>query len=122
MYGALKKTVNNMLSTTAAAAVNILVNWIFIPYVGIWGAVIGTLIAYIAIAFVRLFDVKRYVTIDVKWGTFLPTVLVIILQAVFVSLDIHIYLVSALAALAYLVINYRDLKELLRRAYDSVNK
>ena len=114
MYGALKKSVNNMLSTMIAAVVNIIVNWLLIPYIGIWGAVIGTLIAYTAIAFVRLFDVKRYVTIDVNWDTFLLTIFVLVLQAVFVSLDIHIYLVSIMAVFAYMVINFRDLKVLLK--------
>ena len=113
MYSAIKKSVNNMLSTATAAVVNIAVNWIFIPVLGIWGAAIGTLVAYITIAFVRLFDVKRFVTIDVQWRTFLPTMAILIVQAVFVSLDYHIYLVSVLAAAAYLAVNFRDMKALM---------
>ena len=113
MYSAIKKSVNNMLSTAAAAAVNVIVNFLLIPSLGVWGAVIGTLAAYITIAFVRLFDVKRYVTIDVCWRTFLPTMAIMLIQAVFVSLDIHIYLVSAIAAAAYFAINYLDIKALI---------
>ena len=115
MYSAIKRSVNNMLSTAAAAAVNIIVNFIFIPRLGIWGAVIGTLCAYITIAFVRLFDVKRYVEIDVRWRSFLPTMLILIVQGIFVSLDCRIYLVSALAAAAYLAFNFNDIKALLKR-------
>ena len=115
MYSALKKSVNNMLSTATAALVNLIVNWIFIPITGIWGAVIGTLVAYITIAFVRLFDVKRFVTIDIRWPSFLFTMAIIIVQAVFVSLDIHIYAVSLLAAAAYLLINFKDIRELMEQ-------
>lgn len=115
MYSALKKSVNNMLSTATAAVVNIAVNFLLIPPLGIWGAVIGTLVAYITIAFFRLFDVKRFVAIDVKWRTFLPTAAVIILQAVFISLDCHIYLTSAIAAGAYLTINFKDIADLIDR-------
>lgn len=115
MYSALKKSVNNMLSTATAAVVNIAVNFLLIPPMGIWGAVIGTLAAYITIAFFRLFDVKRFVTIDVKWHTFLPTLAIIILQAVCVSLDYHILPASVAAAAAFIAVNYRDIAALLDR-------
>lgn len=115
MYSAIKKSVNNMVSTAIAAAVNLLLNWIFIPITGVWGAVIGTIAAYITIAFVRLFDVKRFVTIEIKWRTFLPTMLIIIFQAIFVSLDYHLYLVSVMAAISYFAINYKDIKSLVSR-------
>lgn len=115
MYSAIKKSVNNMLSTATAAVVNIIVNFLFIPPLGIWGAAIGTIVAYITIAFVRLFDVKRFVTIDIRWRTFLPTMAILLIQAVFVSLDRHIYLVSALAAAAYVTINLNDIVALIRQ-------
>lgn len=115
MYSALKKSVNNMLSTATAAAVNIMVNFLLIPSMGIWGAVIGTLVAYITIAFVRLFDVKRFVQIDIRWQTFLPTMLILIVQAVCVSLDYHIYFVSAVAAVVYLAINFTDIQFLVKQ-------
>lgn len=110
MYSALKKSVNNMLSTATAAAVNIIFNFLLIPSMGIWGAVIGTLIAYITIAFFRLFDVKRFVHIDIKWQTFLPTIIILVSQAVAVSLNYHIYLISLLAAAIYLAINFNDIR------------
>ncbi len=112
LYSALKKSINNMLSTATAAAVNIILNFIFIPLVGIWGAVIGTVAAYFTIAFYRLFDVKRFVSIEIKWRTFLPTLAVIVIQAVLVSIDYHIYLASFAAAVAYLAINFRDIMSL----------
>ena len=115
MYSALKKSVNNMLSTATAAAVNILINFLLIPSMGIWGAVIGTLVAYITIAFFRLFDVKRFVAIDIKWLTFLPTILILVLQAVAVSLDYHIYLFSTVAIVLYFAINFKDILFLTRQ-------
>ena len=115
MYSALKKSVNNMLSTATAAAVNILFNFLLIPSMGIWGAVIGTLIAYITIAFFRLFDVKKFVDIDIKWQTFLPTIVILILQAVAVSLDYHIYFCSTIAIVLYFAINFKDILFLTRQ-------
>ena len=76
---------------------------------------IGTLIAYITIAFFRLFDVKRFVAIDIKWQTFLPTILILVLQAVAVSLDYHIYMCSAVAVGLFLAINFNDILFLTRQ-------
>ena len=120
MYSALKKSVNNMLSTATAAAVNIIFNFLLIPSMGIWGAVIGTLIAYITIAFFRLFDVKRFVHIDIKWQTFLPTIIILISQAVAISLNYHIYLISILAIAFYLAINFKDILLLTKQIIERV--
>ena len=120
MYSALKKSVNNMLSTATAALVNIIFNFLLIPSMGIWGAVIGTLVAYITIAFFRLFDVKRFVHIDIKWQTFLPTILILISQAVAVSLNYHIYLISMLAIAFYLAINFKDILLLTKQIIERV--
>lgn len=115
MYSALKKSVNNMLSTLLAAVVNIIINWIFIPVVGIYGAVIGTVVSYIVIAFARIFDVKRYVNIPIKWKVFIPTCLIIITQAICVSLDFHIYFISIIVLCTFIWINFNDLRFLAAR-------
>ena len=122
MYSALKKSVNNMLSTLLAAVVNIGVNWIFIPFTGIWGAVIGTVVSYIVVAFARLADVKRFVHIPIDWKTFIPTCLIIITQAVFVSLDWHIYTVSIVALALFAAINFKDLLVLFNRIKAALRK
>ena len=114
MYGALKKSVNNMITTLIAAVVNIIVNWIFIPSVGIWGAVIGTVVSYIVLAFARLLDVKRYLDIKIDCKTFFPNCVVIITQAILVSLDYHIAIVSLIAIVIYVAINYADLCFLIK--------
>ena len=87
MYGALKKSMNNMLSTMMAAAINIVVNYVGILLFGIWGAMIGTISAYILLAFVRLVDIKRFVNIGVNWRKLISNSVLLIVQAVTVSLN-----------------------------------
>ena len=115
MYGALKKSINNMFSTMTAAILNIIVNFALIPAMGIWGAVIGTFVAYLTIAFLRLYDVKRFIKIDICWPTFLSTILILIIQAVLVSMDYRIYLVSSAAAAVFFVINFKDITSLAKQ-------
>ena len=61
LYAAMKKSVNNMLTTLSAALVNIAVNYVMIPKIGIMGAVMGTVAAYLMLAGVRLFDVRKFI-------------------------------------------------------------
>lgn len=115
MYGALKKSVNNMFTTLLAAVVNIVINGLLIPSMGIWGAVIGTLVAYIVVAFVRMVDVGRYMTISVNWKTFLSTSVIILIHAIAVSLDFHIYAISLVVSIVYIFTNLCDLEVLVKR-------
>ena len=86
MYGALKKSMNNMLSTLTAAIINIIVNYVAILYCGLWGAMIGTIVAYCVLAFVRIIDVKRFVNIGVDWKKLVLNSVILVVQAIVVSL------------------------------------
>ena len=70
---------------------------------------IGTLIAYIVVAFARMIDVRRYMMISVNCKTFLSISIIILIHAIAVSLDFHIYAISLLAILAFVSINLHDL-------------
>lgn len=85
MYGALKKSKNNMYSTASAALINIIVNYVAIKICGLWGAIIGTVIAYVVLAFVRLLDIKRFVNIQIDWKKIVFNVVIATLQALVVS-------------------------------------
>lgn len=115
MYGALKKPVNSMITTVISALINIIVNFILIPRVGIWGAVIGTVASYIFVAVSRMIDVCRYIKIKIDYFKFISISIIIIAQAVLVSLDRHIYIVSLIALILYFIINFNDFIYLLKR-------
>ena len=110
LYGALKKSVNNMLSTLCAAIVNIIVNYLCIHWFGAWGAIIGTVTAYIILAFFRMIDVLRYIKFDPKWRTFIINIVIVLAQAILVSQDFHIVIVSVVAMGLFVAIN-RKVKE-----------
>ena len=115
LYGALKKTVNNMLSTVFSAVVNIIINFMLIPVVGIWGAVIGTVAAYFFIAIYRIFDVRRYLHIEIDWFNYISNCFIVFLQATLVSLDLYTYAVSFIALIVFLINNLKYLKQLNHR-------
>ena len=116
LYGALKKSVNNMKSTLCAAVVNIVVNYVCIRWLGAWGAIIGTVVAYCVLALYRMLDVLRDIRFDPKWRTFLFNAAMVLSQAVLVSLDFHILPVSLAAILLFILVNRHTILLIVRTA------
>ena len=113
LYGALKKSVNNMFSTLCAAIVNIIVNYLCILWLGAWGAIIGTTTAYIILAFYRMIDVLRYIKFDPKWRIFIINIVIVLAQAILVSIEFHIVIVSILALGLFIAVNRKVIMKIL---------
>jgi O-antigen/teichoic acid export membrane protein len=111
LYGALKKSVNSMVTTLSAAVINIIVNYILIQKMGVWGAVIGTVSAYICLVIMRMFDVKRYIGIDIDYTRLIINCAIIIAQGILVSQNFHIVIVSILSITLFAAVNYSTARE-----------
>ncbi len=111
MYSALKISINNMLSTLSAALINIVVNYLAIKAFGIWGAMIGTIVAYIVLAFVRIIDIRRFVDIQIKWDKLIPNSFLLLLQTIVVSFSSFKigFVISVIVLLAFLLLNREEL-------------
>lgn len=113
LYGALKKSINSMMTTICAAIINIVVNYIFIQKVGIWGAVIGTLSAYIVLVITRMIDVSRFIRIEIDYLRLALNCMIIIAQAILTSKGYYITITSFISIALFIVINYKTLMEYL---------
>lgn len=61
-----KKMSKQVASTTITGAIiNILINIVFIKYIGLFAAAISTMISYMVMAIFRHFDLKKYVNIKI---------------------------------------------------------
>lgn len=63
LYSVFRNTTGALISTIIGAVVNIVLNIIFIPILGIMGAAITTVVGYVITLIYRWFDVKRFVFI-----------------------------------------------------------
>lgn len=86
-YSAVKKSVNAMLTTIIAGACNAVVNMYLIPQIGIWGATIGTMTAYLVITVVRMIDIHRYIPFSYQLIRFIPLSGLSVLVAALFSLN-----------------------------------
>lgn len=109
LYSALKKSLNNMITTLVGAVANVVVSVALINYIGLWGAILGTFAAYFLMGIVRMIDVTRFVKMKIDVGRFVINSIILIAEAVIVSFEIHIYLVSAIAILLFVIVNIKFL-------------
>ena len=114
IYGAYKKSFSTMVTTLIAAAVNIILNYIFIAVYGIWGAVIGTVAAYVVISSIRMIDSRRFVKIDISFVLYGTYAMLALVQAVAVSFDWNNYIISAIVIVVFVSISIINIQRLRR--------
>lgn len=114
LYGALKKSVNNMISTLISAIVCVGVTLLLINSIGLWSAIIGTLLSYLTIAIIRLFDTRRFIKFKIDWLRFLLSIAIMSVQTILVTIEWHGYLVSAVAIVLFLAVNAIPVVKFLR--------
>jgi len=110
VYVASKKSVRSLLTAMTGAGVNILLNFILIPRMGINGAALATFISYVVIFTVRVIDTRSLVFMDlkpIKMGTNL--VLLAVMSGVVMRVENTMFYYIALVSLflVIVVLNYR---------------
>ena len=103
-----------MVTTLIGAIANVCVSLVLVHYIGLWGAILGTFTAYFLLGIVRMIDVTRYVKMKIDVVRFAANSVILILEAVLVSLEIQIYLVSTIAIVLFLIVNIKFLKGFIR--------
>ena len=68
MYTVHKDSLAFLLSSLLGAAVNIVLNFVLIPTLGVSGAALASCISYMAVYFFRVFNTRRYIRLKVFRG------------------------------------------------------
>ena len=114
IYAAAKKNINVMLTTLIGAIVNIILNLILIPYIGIMGATVATYISWAVIAFIRLNDIKKFFPFKINHRNIILYTLLTLLQCVCVMfLDGWGYIISFITILILLIMERKMIGMLL---------
>ncbi len=110
IYIAAKKSKRSMITTSCGAIINIILNILLIPIMGIDGAALSTMISYIVIFVIRAVDTHKLVYMDLKLPKMITNLVILGLMAVVVMLVSNIYqyyLFLIILFLFIVVINYR---------------
>ncbi|GKZ04394.1 polysaccharide biosynthesis protein [Paraclostridium bifermentans] len=87
IYTARKKNFMVTLSTIIGAVLNIILNIILIPKLGINGASIATLVSYICVVVFRIIDTNKYISLNINYKKYIYSVILIILQSILLILN-----------------------------------
>lgn len=115
LYGAIKKPGRNMGTTLLAAVTNTIVSYVGIKMVGLYGAAIGTLFAYIVMAFVRMIDIGHYIPIKIDKIRFTLVCNLVLIQAVMVTIDFYGCIVSGITVIVFAFLYHDLIKETVVR-------
>ena len=82
LFGAVKKTKAVSYTTFAGAAINTIMNFVLIPFIGAVGAAAATCLGYFATWIVRTIQMKRIVSLKVKWNYQIACLSLLFLQSI----------------------------------------
>ena len=116
MFGALKRSVECMWSTIIGAIANVALNYFCIKMIGTWGAIVGTVCAFLIIAIVRIVWVGHYINVTLYWGQLIIDIMIALGQGILVTLDWNVAAVSAVAIIIF-IINHLDIIKAIRKRF-----
>ncbi len=83
-YTAHKDSKGFLYSSLIGAIANLILNYLLIPKLGVLGAAIATCVSYIIVFFFRIFDTKKYVTINYNNLNFITSWILVVISAIIV--------------------------------------
>ena len=113
-----------MLTTFAAAIVNVVLNAILIPTIGVQGAVIATAIAYFVVFVFRMIDSQKYVEFKLQVGQIMLSMVILTLQCVLVIAlpGTMRYVSSVICFIVLAAMNAKTIVELFRMMMSKLKK
>jgi len=113
-YTASKKTKGAFSTSVYGAVVNIGINIILIPMWGIQAAAFSTMLAYLTMWLLRVFDTKKFTNIKIDWKSISFSIVVIALQFVglyFIENTIMFFVEEAVLVVILLFIQRKYIKQ-----------
>lgn len=117
VYVALKKSGEIAKTSIIAAIINLLINLIFIRFIGLYAASVSTLIAYLVMFVYRYLDVQKYVRIkiDFKYSILFLFISIVSLPSYYINELYLNIIIFSIVLIFSTVINFKSILILLRK-------
>lgn len=116
LYTTFKKTLMAFVTNLITAIINIALNMILIPKIGIQGACITTAISYLVLWISRIFDTRRLLKIKYNVIRTVLNCVLLTVQSIIVVLEVQMWYIYATAIiLLLLIVNFHTVWELLTK-------
>ena len=92
IYMVEKKSVRSLMTAALSAVVNVALNLWWIPMFGVNGAAAATLVCYLLVFAVRLWDTRRYIRIRWNYFRLIACTVILMAQTVILLLEVPLWL------------------------------
>lgn len=115
-YIAMKETKGVFKTSLVGGVLNIILNIILIPFIGINGAAISTMISFAVVWIMRIYDTKKFVIIKIDLKKMIYSLVIIFIQIFFLYTEIKYYLIiEGILVILMIFINRDDLTNMIRQ-------
>lgn len=112
LFAALKKSLTNMISTLIAATTNIVINYFGIKMFGLWGAVMGTVSAYVVMVCIGVFVVRKSINLKINYISLILNTCLLLASAFFGSFSDNSMIYSVGIIIIFIAFNYSRIRSL----------
>ncbi len=114
-YVAMKKTNGVFVTTLLGAIVNFALTMALTPVWGIRGAALATAISFAITAAARAFDTRKFAKITCKLRSFWLPMVIIIVQAVLLTIGIESMLIQAILCAALVILCFPEILDICKK-------
>lgn len=82
IYVALKKTSIVGLTTVVGAVINVLINLVFINWIGLYASSIATFVSFLVLVMFRMINIQKFLPIEYNWKKFFFWISVLVIMCV----------------------------------------
>lgn len=112
-YKSTKKNFREVIATGLGAIINIVLNLVLIPLIGIQGACVATLVSQLLMALFVIYDTRRFLAFCIDFKKFFIALFIVLIQGCYLVIGSNSFGVSV-AAIACLIVLFRnDLKNVI---------
>ncbi|MCI9641365.1 MAG: oligosaccharide flippase family protein [Eubacterium sp.] len=126
IYMAKKKSVLSMLTAGVGAIINIVLNLVFIPKLGAYGAAIATAVSFVVVFIIRAKNTKQFVNIRIDHSSFLPSAILMLASTLFVIYEVPdektSFLISLGITAMITILNFKSVTDILKLLFDKFVK
>lgn len=111
IYSALKLSKHIMYTSLCGAIVNVILNFVLIPLLGVMGACIATAVSYMVIAIIRLIESNRLIGIDYSKFKFIVSCVLITSAGFLVTIQRFEVISSLICGMLFILMYFQDIRQ-----------
>ena len=120
-YIAMKETKGVFKTSLIGAILNIILNLILIPLIGLNGAAIATMISFFIVWVIRICDTKKFVIIKIDFKTLIITLIIIFIQiATLYMKSKYYFIIELLLVIIIIFVNKSTLFDIINGALEFI--